>query len=308
MPREFDYRIDGRCVLCGKTREAVKKLILGVHGGVCLDCVELCNDILRNDAKASTESRKEAPAAEPVQVPSPPEPVSADAWDRETFIGKLRAVGESRYHSLHPFHKHMNEGKLTPEQVRGWIANRFYYQRNIPIKDAAIISNCPIREVRRLWLHRISDHDGLREGEGGIETWLRLAEAAHMSREELLDDRHVLPGVRFAVDAYVNFARTRPWPIAVASSLTELFAPDLMRERLAAFEKYYAWVQPKGLEYFRSRLTQARVDSDQGLELTMTYCNTRPLQEEAVRALSFKCDLLWAMLDAMMLAYGEKAG
>ena len=130
-----------------------------------------------------------------------------------------------------------------------------------------------------------------------------MAEATGLTREETLDERHVLPGVRFAVDAYVNFARTKPWPVAVASSLTELFAPDLMRERLAAFEKYYPWVPSWGLDYFRSRLTQARVDSDQALELTLTYCNTDNLQEEAIRALSFKCDLLWAMLDAMMMAY-----
>jgi len=226
-------------------------------------------------------------------------------WDRETFVTHLRGVGMNRYHDKHPFHRLMNTGQLTPEQLRGWVANRFYYQRNIPIKDAAILSNCPIHEVRRLWLHRITDHDGLRNEEGGIEAWLRLAEATGLTREETLEERHVLPGVRFAVDAYVNFARTKPWPIAVASSLTELFAPDLMGTRLRAFETYYTWVPAWGLDYFRSRLTQARVDSGQGLDLTITYCNTRLLQEEAVRALSFKCDLLWAMLDTMMLAYAE---
>lgn len=310
-------RIDGRCVLCGKTREEVKKMILGVHGGVCLSCVELCNDMIRNDTQESEKSHSALqPQPETVTVAAPPasvpyerpiESIGEAPWNRETFLANLRAVGTSRYHNLHPFHQHMNAGKLTPDQVRGWVANRFYYQRNIPIKDAAILSNCPIREVRRLWLHRITDHDGLQEGEGGIETWLRLAEASGLTREETLDGWHVLPGVRFAVDAYVNFARTRPWPIAVASSLTELFAPDLMRERIAAFELYYTWVQPWGLDYFRSRLTQARVDSDQGLELTLTFCHTREMQEEAVRALSFKCDLLWAMLDAMMLAYGGTA-
>jgi pyrroloquinoline-quinone synthase len=226
-------------------------------------------------------------------------------WDRETFIERLRAIGMSRYHDRHAFHQVMNTGKLTPEQLRGWVANRFYYQRNIPIKDAAILSNCPVREVRRLWLHRITDHDGPREGEGGIEAWLRLAEATGLTREETLEERHVLPGVRFAVDAYVSFARTKPWPIGVASSLTELFAPDLMSTRLKAFETHYTWVPAWGLDYFCSRLTQARVDSDQALELTIRYCNTRPLQEEALRALSFKCDLLWAMLDAMMLAFAK---
>ena len=220
-------------------------------------------------------------------------------WDKPTFAGRLRRVGTQRYHDKHPFHRLMNRGKLSHEAIGGWVANRFYYQRNIPIKDAAIVSNCPIREVRRLWLHRITDHDGTRQGEGGIEAWLKLAEACGMSRAEVLDERHVLPGVRFAVDAYVNLARTKPWPVAVASSLTELFAPDLMANRLAAFEKYYTWVKPWGFDYFRRRLTQATADSAEGLELTLTYCDSRALQEAAVRALSFKCDVLWAMLDAI---------
>lgn len=228
-----------------------------------------------------------------------------EPWERETFLEKLRAIGRSRYHDKHPFHRYMNSGRLTPEQVRGWVANRFYYQKNIPLKDAAIISNCPIREVRRIWLHRIIDHDGVSEGEGGIEAWLKLADATGLTHAELLNEEHVLPGVRFAVDAYVDFARTKPWPLAIASSLTELFAPDLMQERLHAFENYYTWIDPGGLEYFRSRIIQARADSDQGLALTIHYCDTRETQEAATHALAFKCDVLWAMLDAMFLAYGE---
>ena len=229
-------------------------------------------------------------------------------WDNATFTERLREVGTRRYHDKHPFHLWMNEGKLTPDAIRGWVANRFYYQRNIPVKDAAIISNCPIREVRRVWLHRIIDHDGAREGEGGIEAWLKLAAACGLSREEILEERHVAPGARFAVDAYVNFARTRPWPVAIASSLTELFAPDLMANRLAAFEKHYTWVKPAGFEYFRRRLTQAKVDSEEGLKLTLNYCNTAALQEEAVRALSFKCDVLWSILDAIQASSGMKMG
>ena len=228
-----------------------------------------------------------------------------ELWNRPNFLSRLKEVGMNRYHDKHPFHVYMNSGKLTPDQVRGWVANRFYYQRHIPIKDAAIISNCPIREVRRIWLHRISDHDGLREGEGGIEAWLKLAEASGLTRDEVMQSKHLLPGVVKAVDSYVDLARTKPWPIAVASSLTELFAPDLMKERIGAFEKYYSWVKPWGLEYFKSRVTQAKVDSEQGLELTFTYCNTPELQAQAVAALNFKCDLLWAMLDAMMEAYGK---
>ncbi len=225
-------------------------------------------------------------------------------WDRETFVQKLRDVGMTRYHDKHPFHVRMNAGALDAEQIRGWIANRYCYQRSIPIKDAAILANLPSRELRRLWLHRILDHDGSSGDAGGLGAWLRLGEAAGLAREELLDERHVLPGVRFATDAYVNFARQQPWPLAVASSLTELFAPDLMRERIAAFEQHYGWVRPEGLEYFRSRLTLARNDSQEALELTITHCATPELQQAAVRALSFKCDLLWAMLDAMLLAYG----
>src|SRR6184192_4150321 len=184
--------------------------------------------------------------------------MSTRLWDRETFVEKLRAVGARLYHDKHPFHVSMNEGLLSPDAVRGWVANRFYYQKNIPLKDAAIVANCPVREVRRIWIHRILDHDGTPQRamqggapempgmrgsqeispptEGGIEAWLRLSEACRLSRADLIDDRHLLPGVRFAVDAYVNFARTRPWPVAIASSLTELFAPDLMSARFTAFE------------------------------------------------------------------------
>jgi len=148
--------------------------------------------------------------------------------DRETFIAKLREVGGRAYHDKHPFHVAMNEGRLSPDGLRGWVANRFYYQRNIPIKDAAILSNCPLREVRRVWIHRIVDHDGSSENKGGIEAWLRLGKACGLARDELMQDRHLLPGVRVAVDGYVNLVRTQPWPVAIASSLTELFAPDLM--------------------------------------------------------------------------------
>ena len=244
-------------------------------------------------------------------------------WDRETFVGKLRAIGGRDYHDKHPFHVAMNEGQLSLEALRGWVANRFYYQRNIPIKDAAILANCPVREVRRAWIHRILDHDGIAararssgdagdqglagarpSNEGGIEAWLRLGEACGMSRDGLMDSRRLLPGVRFAVDAYVNFARSQPWPIAIASSLTELFAPDLMTTRLAAFEKFYRWIDPRGLDYFRRRVTQARRDSDEALAITLEYCNTPELQQEAVRALEFKCDVLWSMLDAIHHAYG----
>jgi pyrroloquinoline-quinone synthase len=216
----------------------------------------------------------------------------------------LRAHAK-QYHSEHPFHRRMNEGQSSPEEIRGWVANRFYYQVNIPRKDGAILSSCPDRGVRRRWVQRIIDHDGTTEGTGGIESWLRLCEAVGLTREEVEDSRHLLPGVRFAVDAYVTFTRTRPWVEAVASSLTELFAPDLMAERLAAFERYYTWIDPEGLAYFRARITQAPRDSEHGLEVVRKHCVTPETQAAAVAALSFKCDVLWSMLDAIDQVYGH---
>jgi pyrroloquinoline-quinone synthase len=221
------------------------------------------------------------------------------------FAERLRAQG-SRYHDRHPFHQKMNSGALTPRQVQGWVANRFYYQVNLPRKDANILANCPDQRVRRRWIQRIVDHDGTAaDGGGGIEAWLRLGEAAGLSRAELLGEALVLPGVRFAVDGYVNFCRTRPWVEAVASSLTELFAPDLMAVRLAAFERYYPWIGSGGLAYFRARLAQAPRDSEHALEVVTEYCRSPEQQAGAVAALSFKCDVLWSMLDAIDHAYRD---
>jgi pyrroloquinoline-quinone synthase len=204
-----------------------------------------------------------------------------------------------RYHHLHPFHQRMNAGELTQEEVRRWVMNRFYYQRNIPLKDAAILSNCPDREVRREWIQRIIDHDGRDTETGGIEAWLRLGEAVGISRDRLLDDRHVLPGVRYAVDAYVNFCKTKPWIESIASSLTELFGPDAIRERLVALEKYYSWIDPSGFDYFRVRLHQAPQDARYALNLVIKHCQTVEMQQKAVEALIFKCDLLWSQLEAI---------
>jgi len=222
--------------------------------------------------------------------------------DRRTFTARLRNIGAASYHHKHPFHERMNSGELDPQALQTWVANRLYYQTSIPLKDAALISNCPVREVRRIWLHRIVDHDGTRGDEGGIGAWLRLGEACGLARKQLLGGSLIVPGVRFAVDAYVHFAATQPWPIAVASSLTELFAPNLMAQRLEAFKRFYPWVKPRGLEYFQNRLTQAPRDSGEALALTLTYCDTREMQDRAIAALQFKCDLLWAMLDSIHLA------
>ena len=229
---------------------------------------------------------------------------TATPTETDSFHAALRAHSQ-RYHDQHPFHVRMNAGRLSRREIQGWVANRFRYQECIPLKDAAILSNCPDRDVRRRWIRRILDHDGTSGTEGGIEAWLRLGEAVGLTREEILDHRHLVPGVRFAVDAYVTFARTRPWVEAVASSLTELFAPDLMAERLAAFERYYPWIDQDGLAYFRARLHQAPRDSEHALEVVVEHCRTPEQQERAVAALSFKCDVLWSMLDAIDKAYTE---
>jgi pyrroloquinoline-quinone synthase len=193
----------------------------------------------------------------------------------------------------------MDAGDLTREELRRWVENRFYYQRCIPLKDAAILANCPEVAVRREWIRRIIDHDGATDGTGGIEAWLRLGEALGVSRGALSSEQRVLPAVRYAVDAYVNFARQRPWIEAVAASLTELFGPAAIRVRLEALERHYAWIDPAGLEYFRARLVQAPRDAQHALELTVERCRTTEQQEAAIAALRFKTEMLWAQLDAI---------
>jgi pyrroloquinoline-quinone synthase len=224
-------------------------------------------------------------------------------WSKTEFEEKLRAKGD-RYHIHHPFHVAMNAGRCTKAQVQGWVLNRFYYQVSIPIKDAAILANMPERGHRRRWIQRILDHDGTQGREGGIEAWLSLGEAVGLAREEVTSLRHVLPGVRFAVDAYVNFARRAPWQEAVCASLTELFAPQIHKERLAGWPQHYPWIDSGGYAYFRGRLAEARRDVEHGLEVTLEHFRTRAEQERALEILQFKLDILWSMLDAMQLAYG----
>ena len=227
---------------------------------------------------------------------------NSTVWTSEEFERQLRSLG-NRYHIHHPFQVMMNRGELTREQIQGWVCNRFYYQISIPLKDGALISNCPDREVRRQWVQRILDHDGREGHEGGIEAWVRLGEACGLTRDDIESLRHVLPGVRFAVDAYVNFVRRADWREAVSSSLTELFAPTIHKERLANWPKYYPWIDVGGLEYFRKRLKEAHRDVDHGLGLTLQYFTTRAQQEKVIRIVQFKLDVLWTMLDAMYLAY-----
>jgi pyrroloquinoline-quinone synthase len=230
-------------------------------------------------------------------------------WDADDFEARLRAR-ESRYHIHHPFNLRLNRGDLAPFQVRGWIANRFYYQVRIPQKDAAVLANCDDRAERRRWIERILDHDGRGDfagaNAGGIETWCRLGVAAGLARADIESLRHVQPGVRFAVDAYVNFARSAPWQEAAISSLTELFAPKIHADRLAGWPSMYPWIASDGLTYFRSRIPLATRDVEHGLEIARRWCTTRERQQRALAILDFKLDILWAMLDAIALAYPDE--
>ncbi len=228
-------------------------------------------------------------------------------WTRQEFERQLRAKGD-RYHIHHPFHIAMNAGRCTKQQVQGWVYNRFYYQLSIPLKDAAILANMPDRDERRQWILRIIDHDGTQLDEGGIEAWLRLADACGLKRDDVQSLKFVLPGVRFAVDAYVNFARRAPWQEAACSSLTELFAPEIHQKRLDNWPQFYPWIEAEGYQYFRKRLSEARRDVEHGLQTTLNHFRTRPEQEHALDILQFKLDVLWTMLDTMQLAYGIGSG
>jgi pyrroloquinoline-quinone synthase len=223
------------------------------------------------------------------------------AWTAAEFETQLRAQG-SAYHIHHPFNVMLNSGRASREQIRAWVANRFYYQINIPRKDAAILANCDDRNVRRVWVERILNHDGYGEDPGGIDAWIRLAEAVGLPRAQLESLSGVAPGVRFAVDAYVNFARHAPWQEAVCSSLTELFAPAIHKQRLAGWPDYYPWIDRAGLDYFRSRVSLAQRDVEHGLQVTLAHFNTAALQRRALEVLKFKLDVLWAMNDAMAQA------
>ena len=227
-------------------------------------------------------------------------------WSAAEFEQRLRDKGRA-YHIHHPFNVMLNTGRAEAEQIRGWVANRFYYQVSIPVKDAAILANCDDRSVRRNWVQRILDHDGYGDDPGGIESWIRLAESVGLRRDEVESFSQLLPGVRFAVDAYVNFARRAPWPEAVCSSLTELFAPEIHKQRLAGWPDYYPWIDRGGLHYFQSRVSLARRDVEFGLAVTLERFKTRAQQERALEILQFKLDVLWQMNDAMALRYGVKS-
>ena len=223
---------------------------------------------------------------------------------REDFTERLRAEGARRYHDHHVFHIAMHEGKLSREQLQAWVRNRYYYQTRIPIKDALILSKSEDPAFRRTWIHRIYDHDGEQAGEGGLALWLRLAEGVGLDPAEVADLRGVLPGVRFACDGYVQLVRDSSLLEAVASSLTEFFAPDLMSRRIAAWEAHYPWVRPDVLAYFRTRVSRARADSAEAIAYVLEHARTRADQERCVRALIKKTEILWHLLDCVAQAYG----
>src|SRR5271170_470171 len=221
---------------------------------------------------------------------------------REDLKNRLLDVGAKRYHHLHPFHLRMHEGQLTRGQLQAWALNRYSYQSRIPIKDALLLAKSDDPAFRRAWRKRILDHDGDHDGYGGIEKWIQLAEAAGVSREEVVPCTGVLPGVIFAVDAYLALVRDSSLLIAVASSLTELFSRDLISLRMDQMRIHYPYLVP-GLAYFEGRLTQAPEDAAFALDHVGTHAKTRAEQEQVIHALERKCAILWAQLDAIDYAY-----
>ena len=227
-----------------------------------------------------------------------PEPMSLDEF--ETAI---RAVGAERYHDKHPFHRLLHGGKLDKGQVQAWALNRYCYQAAVPRKDAALVSRVLDRQLRRDWIHRVLEHDGFGEDEGGIERWLVLTDGLGLDREYVISRRGALPATIFAVEAYVRFVVEQPLVVAVASSLTELFAPKIHKERIAGMLENYDFIDDHVMAYFKKRLVQAPFDASFALDYIKTHALTRDEQEACVAAVRFKCDVLWAQLDALYHAY-----
>jgi pyrroloquinoline-quinone synthase len=217
----------------------------------------------------------------------------------DRFVAWLKDEGDRRYHAHHPFNRRMHEGTLDADDLRRWVLNRYYYQTRIPVKDALILSKAEAPAFRRWWIRRLHDHD---DEDAGLALWLRLAEAVGCDVDEVKSCRAVLPGVRFACDAYVTLVRDATLVEAVASSLTECFAPDLMSDRIAAWERHYPWVRPEALAYFRNRVPRARRDGEEALAFVVREATTYDLQARCVAALIRKTEILWALLDAVELA------
>ncbi len=216
---------------------------------------------------------------------------------------ELRAIGAERYHNLHPFHQLLHGGKLTRGQVQAWALNRFYYQSRIPAKDAFLLARLPTPELRRAWRSRIIDHDGDGPGTGGIARWMKLAEGVGLDPDYVVSTRGLLPATRFAVDAYVNFVRDRPILEGIASSLTEMFSPTIIAERVSGMLRNYAFITEATLAYFTPRLTQAPRDVEFALAYVKEHADSVEKQQAVLAALRFKCDVLWTQLDALYFAY-----
>ena len=217
----------------------------------------------------------------------------------------LREIGAERYHDQHPFHRLMRDGKLTRGQIQAWALNRYYYQSRIPAKDATLIARLPTAELRRAWRTRLVDHDGAAPGEGGVARWLNLAERVGLDRDYVESTQGLLPATRYAVDAYIAFVRDRSLLEAVASSLTEMFSPTIIAERVSGMLANYDWIKPDTLDYFTPRAKQAAKDVDDALTYIDEHARTRAEQEQVLGALRYKCDILWAQLDALHFAYVE---
>jgi pyrroloquinoline-quinone synthase len=215
----------------------------------------------------------------------------------------IRAVGAERYHDKHPFHRLLHSGKLDKGQVQAWALNRYCYQAAVPRKDAALLSRTRDRELRRVWIGRILEHDGAGAEAGGIERWLTLTDALGLDRDYVTSMRGALPATRFAVEAYVNFVRERSLVEAVASSLTELFAPKIHKERIAGMLENYDFIDERVMAYFRRRLEQAPRDAGFALDYVKQHATTAESQAACIEAVRFKCDVLWAQLDALHHAY-----
>jgi pyrroloquinoline quinone biosynthesis protein D len=215
----------------------------------------------------------------------------------------LRDIGSRAYHSLHPFHQLLHGGQLSRDQVRAWALNRYYYQAMIPVKDATILARMTDIALRRMWRQRLIDQDGEQQGDGGIERWLRLTQSLDLPREYVISTRGILPATRFAVEAYVAFVRERPLLEAVASSLTELFSPTIIAERVTGMLAGYDFVSRDALAYFDKRLSQAPRDANFALDYVKNHATTRDAQQATLNALRFKCDVLWSQLDALHHAY-----
>ena len=226
---------------------------------------------------------------------------------RDAFEARLRQIGDERYHDKHPFHHLLHSGGCTPDQVRAWVINRYYYQSRIPMKDAAFMSRVSDPDLRRAWRSRIEDHDGRAPGEGGIARWLKLAEAVGLDPNYVSSEVGIMPATRFAVDAYVRFVRDQPLLPAMASSLTELFAPKIHKDRIAGLLQHYDFANSDSLSYFRNRLSEAPQDVAFGLKWVLDHAVTQSDQDAAANALIFKTEVLWAQLDALWSAYVEPA-